>query len=186
MALLYVDEHSASLNRGEVTSGQTLTEGEFITSEGDGTFSRFDPANDSLPDGIIVHDPQGDAIAAHDEDYFADYEDLWKYDAGEHFYYQPLAAVDQIRPRSLSDNGTDPAPSFGEEVLVGVVTINNETQIVESGYTDNGGTTYSESDTGDFVALGRVDKYPQELRIQSAFDQRIPVRLTADTFTTSG
>lgn len=185
MALLYVDEHSASLNYGEVTSGQTLEEGEFIVDEGDGTFSRFDPANDALPHGIIVHYPEGDAIAAHDEDYMA-YEDLWKYDAGENFYYQPLASVDEIRPRTLSDNGTDPAPTIGEGKLMGVVNINGKTEIVESGYTDDGGTTYSESGTGDFVAIGRVDQYPQDLRIQSAFDQRVPVRLDADTYTTSG
>lgn len=185
MALLYIDEHAASLNWGEVTSGQTLTEGEFIVDQGDGTFGRFDPANDALPTGIIVHDPEGDAIQEHDEDYVS-YDSLWQYEAGEDFYWQPLASVDQLRPRSLSDNGTDPEPSFGEGVTVGIVTINGETEIVESGYTDNGGTTYSESGAGDFVAIGRVDKYPQELRIQSHYDQRIPTRLDSDLFTTSG
>jgi hypothetical protein len=185
MALLYVDEHNASLNWGEVTTAQTLTEGEFVVDEGDGTFSRFDPTNDDLPTGIIVHHPGGDAISAHDEDYSA-YEDLWKYAEGENFYYQPLAAVDQIRPRTLSDNSTDPAPSISEGVTVGIVNINGKTEIVESGYTDDSGTIYSESETGDFVAIGRVDKYPQELRIGDAFDQRVPVRLDADIFTTSG
>lgn len=185
MALLYVDEHSASLNRGTVTSGETLTEGEFIVDNEDGTHRRFDPANDALPHGIIVHHAEGDSISEHDEDYQS-YDTLWQYDAGDRFYYQPLASVDQIRPRSLSDNGTDPAPSFGEGVLVGIVTINGNTEIVESGYTDNGGTTYSEAGTGDFVAIGRLDKYPQELRISSSFDQRIPTRLDADVFTTSG
>jgi hypothetical protein len=182
MSLLYVDEHSASLNWGEVTSGQTLTEGEFVVDEGDGTFSRFDPANDTLPNGIIVHYAEGDAIVEHDEAYVA-YEDLWTYEAGENFYYQPLAAVDAIRPRSLSDNSTDPEPSFSKGTLVGIVTINGETEIVESGYTDDGGTEYSESGAGDFVAIGRVDQYPQDLRIQSAYDQRIPTRLDADVFT---
>lgn len=185
MALLYVDEHNASLNMGEVTTGQTLKEGEFVVDEGDGTFSRFDPASDALPTGIIVHHPGGDAIQANEYDYVA-YADLWKYEEGENFYYQPLASVDQIRPRTLSDNGTDPAPSIGEGVIVGIVNINGETEIVESGYTDNGGTTYSESGTGDFIAIGRVDKYPQDLRIETAFDQRVPVRLDADIFTTSG
>lgn len=184
MALLYVDEHNASLNRGTVTSGQTLEEGEFIVDNGDGTHARFDPANDALPHGIIVHDPAGDATSAHDEDYQS-YDTLWQYDEGDNFYYQPLTSVDQIRPRSLSDNGTDPAPSFGEGVLVGIVTINGNTEIVESGYTDNGGTTYSEAGAGDFVAIGRLDKYPQELRIGDSFDERIPTRLDADVFTTS-
>jgi hypothetical protein len=182
MALLYVDEHAASLNYGEVTSGETLHEGEFIVDNGDGTFARFDPANDEIPDGIIVHDPGGDAIAEHDEDYFADYEDLWSYEAGEHFYWQPLASVDQIRPKALSDNGTDPAPTFDVGEIIGIVTINTETEVVPSGYTDDAGTTYSEGGAGDFKAIGRMDKYPQELRIQSSFGQRIPTRLDASEF----
>lgn len=184
MALLYVDEHSASLNYGEVTSGETLKEGEFVVDEGDGTYGRFDPADDTLPQGIIVHHPGGDAIAAHDEDYM-DYDDLWKYEEGENFYYQPLASVDQIRPRSLTDNDTDPEPSFDKGATVGIVTINDETEIVESGYTDDDDTEYSESGSGDFAPLGRVDKVPQEITkgVQPAFDQRIPVRLDADVFT---
>jgi hypothetical protein len=185
MALLYVDEHNASLNRGTVTTGETLSEGEFIVDNEDGTHRRFDPANDALPHGIIVHHAGGDAIQEHDEDYVA-YDDLWQYEAGENFYYQPLTSVDQIHPRTLSDNGTDPAPSLGDGTVLGVVTINGETEVVESGYTDNGGTEYSEGGTGDFVAIGRQDKHPQDLRIESAYDQRVPIRLDADLFTTSG
>jgi hypothetical protein len=134
-----------------------------------------------------VHDPGGDSISKHDEDYQA-YDTLWTYDGseGDRLYYQPLASVDQIRPRTIEDNGTDPAPSLTEGAVLGIVNLNGETRLVESGYTDNGGTTYSESGTGDFVAIGRLDKYPQELRIQGAFDQRVPTRLDADTFTTSG
>lgn len=186
MALLYVDEHSASLNWGTVASGESIVEGEFITQLAGGDFRRFDPANDTIPHGIVVHYPEGDAIAEHDEDYFANYDDLWTYNEGENFYYQPLASVDEIRPRSLSDNGTDPAPDFDEGDVVGVVTINTETEVVQSGYTDNGGTTYSESGAGDFVAIGRVDQIPQEFRIESQFDQRLPTRLDADLYTTSG
>jgi len=63
------------------------------------------------------------------------------------------------------------------------VTINTETRIVQSGYTDNSGTAYSETGAGDFVALGRVDHYPMELRISDGFDQRVPVRLDADLYT---
>lgn len=188
MALLYVDEHNASLNRAPVKDGTTVEEGEFIVQESGGQVRSADPSADELPHGIVVHHPAGDSIAAHDEDYFANYDDLWTYDGseGDYLYYQPLASVDQIRPRSLSDNGTDPAPSFTEGGIVGYVTINGETEVVESGYTDNGGTTYSESGAGNFVAIGRVDKIPQELRISDNFDERIPTRLDADTFTTSG
>lgn len=185
MALLYVDERSASLNRSEVATGETIKEGELIYSIGDGTFRRADPANGELPTGIVVHYPEGDAIQENEYDYVA-YSDLWTYEEGENFYYQPLESVDQIRPRTLSDNGTDPAPSLSVEETLGYVTINGETEIVESGYTDDAGTTYSESGAGDFVALGRLDKYPQEVRIQGAFDQRVPIRLDSDTFTTSG
>lgn len=187
MALLYVDEHSASLNWSPVSGTETIVEGEFIVQNNDGTVSQFDPAVDSLPHGIVVHYAEGDSISAHDEDYQA-YDTLWTYDGAEddNLYWQPLASVDQIRPRSLSDNGTDPAPSFSEGGVVGIVLINSETELVESGYTDNAGTTYSEAGAGDFVAIGRMDKYPQELRIQGSFDQRIPTRLDADTFTTSG
>lgn len=188
MALLYVDEHAASLNWGEVTSGQTLTEGEFVVDEGDGTFSRFDPANDALPTGIIVHDPEGDAIQEHDEDYVS-YDALWQYEEGENFYYQPLASVDQIRPRSI-DEQTSPAssePDFTGTPTIGIVNLgeSGETRVVPSGYTYDG-TTYSEAGAGDFVAIGRLDKYPQELRISSGYDQRIPTRLDSDLFTTSG
>jgi len=187
MALLYIDESQASLNRADVAGGETIQEGEFVVQNGDGALEQFDPANDSLPHGIVVHNPRGDSIVEHDEDYVA-YEDLWTYngDEGDRAYYQPLASVDNIMPRTLSNNGTDPAPSINEGAIVGVVTINGETEVVESGYTDNGGTTYSESGTGDFVAIGRVDKHPQELRLSDGYHIRVPVRLDADVFTTSG
>jgi hypothetical protein len=189
MALLYVDEHSASLNRSQVTSGETLREGEFVVDNGNGEVARFDPANDALPNGIIVHHAGelSDALVEHDEDYVQNYDDLWTFsgDDGDYVYWQPLASVDQIRPRSLSDNGTDPAPSFTEGDTVGVVTVNTETEVVQSGYTDDAGTTYSETDSGDFVAIGRVDKHKQEFRIGDQFDERIPTRLDADLYTTS-
>jgi len=184
MALLYVDETQASLNRSDVASGETIYEGEFVVENSSGELARFDPANDALPHGIVVHNPEGDSIVEHDEDY-VNYSDLWKYvgDEGDRAYWQPLSSVDNIMPRTLSDNGTDPAPSISKGVIVGVVTINDETQIVESGYTDNAGTTYSESGTGDFIAIGRVDKQPQELRLTDGFNIRVPVRLDADIFT---
>jgi len=186
MSLLYVDEAQASLNRKPVASGETIYEGEFAV-EVDGELARFDPANDDLPQYIVVHHAGGDSIVEHDEDY-VDYADLWEYngDDGDRAYVQPLAAVDNIMPRTLSDNGTDPQPDVSEGNIVGIVTINGETEVVESGYTDNGGTTYSESGTGDFVAVGRIDQKPQQVRISDAYHIRVPVRLDADVFTTSG
>lgn len=190
MALLYVDEHSASLNHSPVESSSTIVEGEFIIENTDGDVEPFDPANDALPHGIVVHDPRGDSIAQHDEDYFSNYDNLWTYDgsSGHSLYWHPLASVDQIRPRSI-DEQTSPSssePTFGKGDLVGVVNLGSgETRIVPSGFTYDG-TTYSEAGGGDFVAIGRVDKYKQEFRIGTTYDERVPVRLDADTFTTSG
>lgn len=186
MALLYVNETAASLDSAHVATGETIKEGEFIVQNAGGDVARFDPANDALPHGIVVHYAAGDSIAEHDEDYFANYDDLWTYTEGDRLYYQPLASVDQIQPPTLSDNGTDPEPSIAEGNIVGIVTINGETEVVQSGYTDDAGTVYSESGTGDFVAIGRLNKYPQEWRITSQFDQRAPIRLDSDLFTTSG
>jgi len=187
MALLYVDE-TTSLDWGEVGTGETIVEGEFIVEQSDGTIAQFDPANDALPHGIVVHDAEGDSIAEHDEDYFANYDDLWTYNEGDNLHYAPLSAVDTIRPRSI-DAQTSPAstePDFTGKPVIGIVTLGGgETRVVPSGYTYDG-TTYSESGAGDFVAIGRLDQYPTELRISDSYDQRIPIRLDADTFTTSG
>jgi len=182
MALLYIDEADASLNRGEVASGETIQEGELVVSNGDGTYSTADPSASETPIGIVVHDPEGDSIVEHDEDY-VDYDDLWTYEGGENFYYQPLASVDNIMPSSLSDNGTDPEPSFLEGAIVGYVNINGQTEIVQEGYTDDAGDTYNDdAGAGDWVALGRVDQRPQETRIGNAYGIRIPTRLDSDLY----
>lgn len=193
MAYLYVNEFEASANWGEVATGETISEGELIVSLGDGTFRSADAASTETPDGIVIHDAEGDSIAEHDEDYFANYEDLWTYEEGDKFYWVPLSDVDTIMPRSVSDttdaNGNvPPEPTFGQENVVGYINgPSGETRLVPEGYTydaNNDGTaeTFSESGNGDFVGLGRVDKYPQELRIQSHYDQRIPTRLTPQHF----
>lgn len=184
MALLYVDETEASLDWGEVGTGETIVEGEFVSEQDDGTLAQFDVTGTGLPDGIVVHDPGGDSIAEHDEDYFANYEDLWTYEAGDKIYYQPLASVDTLRPRSI-DAQTSPAstePDFTGKPVIGVVELGSgETRVVPSGYTYDS-VTYSEAGGGDFVALGRLDQYPTELRISDSYDQRIPIKLNADTF----
>jgi len=200
MALLYVDEHSASLNYSAVTSGEVLREGEFVVDDGDKTVRRFDPANDALPHGIIVHHggELSDALNEHDEDYTANYGDLWKFDGddGDYVYWQPLASVDQIRPRSQDDsddsNGNTPTePNFTEGDVVGVVDINGHTAVVQEGYQfdfddDSVDDTYNDDGgAGDFVPIGRVDKHKQEFRIGDQYDERVPTRLDADIFTTS-
>lgn len=188
MALLYIDETQASLNRAEVKSGKVVHEGEFIVQNGDGTVEAFDPANDTLPHGIVVHHPGGDSIVKHDEDY-VNYEDLWKYkgDEDDRLYYQPLAAVNDIMPRII-DKQTSPdssEPTITEGTVMGIVNLGSgQTRVVPSGYTYDG-TTYSESGAGDFVAIGRVDKKPQQLRIDTAYGLRVPIRLDADEFNPS-
>jgi len=177
MSYQYVTETQVSANWGEVATGETIHEGELIVSLGDGTFRRADASSDEEPDGIVIHYAEGDAIVEHDEDYVQNYEDLWKYEEGENFYWVPITDVDQVQPESLTDNTTDPAPSFTEEAEVGYVNINTQTEIVQAGYTDDAGTKYGDGGTGDFVSLGRVDKYPQQLRISDGFGTRIPIRL---------
>ena len=191
MALLYVDEHSASLNRSQVTSGEVIHEGEFVVDDGDKTVRRFDPSSDPLPHGIVVHHAgiTSDALVEHDEDYVQNYDDLWKFDgsSGDYLYWQPLASVDQIRPRSI-DAQTSPdstEPDFTEGDTIGIVNLGSgQTRVVPSGYSYDG-TTYSETDTGNFVAIGRVDKHKQEFRIGDTYDERIPTRLDSDLFNPS-
>jgi hypothetical protein len=190
MALLYVDEHSASLNRSQVTSGETLHEGEFVVDDGDNTVARFDETSDDLPHGIIVHHAGelSDALVEHDEDYEQNYDDLWKYDGDndEYVYWQPLAAVDQIKPRSIDEQTTpsSSAPDFSEGDTVVVVNLGSgQTRVVPDSYSYDS-STYTESNN-NAIAIGRVDKHKQEFRIGDTYDERIPVRLDADIFSTS-
>jgi len=186
MSLKYVFESDASqLRRDPLASGETVTEGEFVTRNGSGELARFDPANDDIPSGIVVHHvgKLSDALVEHDEDYVA-YEDLYTFDAadGDSPYYLPLKVGQTIQPETVKDtNLTEPSIADGTEV--GIVTIGSsgETRIVESGYTDDG-TTYSESGAGDFILLGEVYQEPQYKRLEDNYDQRVPVMLTQDTF----
>jgi hypothetical protein len=185
MALQYVFDTDVPLRRVAVASGETITEGEFISLDSNGEAAQFDPANDDLPQGIVVHNPRGDSIVEHDEDY-VQYEDLWTYDGseGDRLYYAPLRQVDVVLPRVIdeqtSPSSTEPDVSAG--TVVGIVNLGSgETRIVPSGYTYDG-TTYSETGTGDFIALGRVDHSPTGLKIDSTYGNRVPVRMDADVF----
>ena len=183
MSLKYVYQSSRSeLQRDPLADGETFYEGEFVTRNSEGELARFDLANDSLPDGIVVHNPGGDSIVEHDEDY-VDYEDLWQYDGadGDRAYYLPLGPGVQIMPETLSDTSMT-EPAIGDGTVVGVVTAgaSGKTEIVEEGYTDSG-TTYNESNN-NFVALGRIYQEPQSLRIEDAYGQRVPVQLDQTHF----
>lgn len=186
MSLKYIFKSDESeLRRDPLATGETITEGEFVTRDSNGELAQFDPASDALPSGIVVHHtgPLSDALVEHDEDYVP-YEDLYTFDAadGDAPYYLPLKAGQTIQPETIKDTSLT-EPSIGDGTTVGIVTIGSsgETRIVEEGYSDSG-TTYSETDTGDFVALGEVYQEPQYKRLEDNYDQRVPVMLTPEVF----
>jgi hypothetical protein len=184
MALQYVFDSDAPLRRKPVTTGEVIAEGELVVENDDGTIARLDPSSDAIPNYIVVHDPRGDAIVEHDEDY-VDYEDLWEYDgdAGDRAYVAPLEQVDAVLPRAI-DEQTSPAssePSLTEGTVVGAVVLGSgETRVVPEGYSYDT-TTYNESNN-NFVALGRVDHDNLATKVGDIYGRRIPVRLDADQF----
>jgi len=187
MSLKYIFKQDESeLRRDPLADGETITEGEFVTRNQSGEIARFDPANDTTPEGIIVHHVGrlSDALVEHDEDYVA-YEDLYTFDAadGDQPYYLPLKTGQTIMPETIEDTSLT-EPTISDGVTVGIVTIGSsgETRIVESGYTDNG-TTYSEGGAGDFVALGEVFQRRAGTQILADdYDERVPVYLSPKTF----
>lgn len=198
MALQYVFDTDAPKVRKPLAAGEVITEGEFIIHTDAGEIRQFDPSSDPLPHGILVHDPAGDSIVDHDEDYVA-YDELWTYrgDEDDTAYFTPLEAVDMIIPETITSgadaNGnTPPEPSLGDGVTVGIISDpdTGQTRVVESGFTfdvDNDGTaeTFSESGAGDFVAIGRMSHRHYQDLLGDNYDQRISVRLDSDLFTPS-
>lgn len=184
MALQYVFDNVGNILRERtVAAGETISEGEFVTLVGNGEVAQFDPANDDVPFGIVVHNPRGDAIVEHDEDYVA-YEDLWTYEAGDDLYVAPLREVDTILPEVIEaqDSPASSVPDFDQDEEVGIVILGSgETRIVPEGYTYDG-TEYSSSGAGAYVPLGRVDHVPTGTRIQETYGKRIHTRLDNDVF----
>lgn len=184
MALQYVFlQDGNTLRERTVAAGESISEGEFVTLAGEGEVAQFDPATDSVPFGIVVHNPRGDAIVEHDEDYVP-YEDLWTYEAGDDLTLAPLREVDTILPEVI-DEQTSPAssvPDFSQDDEVGIVILGSgETRIVPAGYTYDG-TQYGNGGAGDYVPLGRVDHVPTGTRIQETYGKRIHTRLDNDVF----
>lgn len=183
MALQYVFDNETHLRRRAIAGSEQIREGEFVTQNGDGTISQFDPSSDDYPWGIIVHDPRGDAIVEHDEDY-VQYSDLFTYDGseGDRAYVAVLDNLDMVVGRTI-DEQTSPASSaidLTQDELVGIVILGSgETRIVPSGYTYDG-TTYSEGGAGNFQALGRVEQQNLETRLSDGYAMRVPVRLDND------
>jgi len=181
MALQYVFDNADNLlRRRDVTAGKTVSEGEFVTLVGDGEVAPFDPASDTVPFAIVVHNPRGDAIVEHDEDY-VDYADLWTYDGdeGDRCYVAPLRELDVVLPEVI-DEQSGPAstePEFTQDDEVGIVNLGSgETRIVPAGYSYDG-TQYGDGGGGDYVPLGRVDHEPTATRIEDVYGKRIPTRL---------
>lgn len=184
MALQYVFlQDGNTLRERSVAAGEVISEGEFVTLAGNGEVAQFDPANDTAPFGIVVHNPRGDAIVEHDEDY-VDYADLWTYrgDEDDDLYVAPLREVDTVLPEAIEAQ-TNPAssePEFNQDDVVGIVNLGSgETRIVPAGYTYDG-TQYGDGGAGDFAPLGRVDHVPTGTRISEVYGKRIHVRLDRD------
>lgn len=192
MSLKYVFKSDESdLAKDPLASGEVITEGEFVIRTSAGEIRQFDPANDALPDGIIVHHvgPLSDVLVEHDEDYVS-YEELYTFrgDDGDSAYYLPLTANQKIMPETVADTSL-PEPSISDGVTVGIVTIGSsgETRIVEEGYeydVDGDGTAevFSESGAGDFVPIGNVSHEPQYKLLENNYDQRVSVHLDQTTF----
>jgi len=197
MSLKYVFESDESqLRRDPLAAGESITEGEFVYRNNDGELEQFDPINNNIPSGIVVHHvgKLSDALVKHSEDYVA-YEDLYTFNAanGDSPYYLPLEVGQTIQPETITSqidgNGnTPPEPSISDGNEVGIlIGPSGETRIVESGYSydvDNDGVaeTFSESGNGDFILLGEVYQEPQYKRIENNYNQRIPVMLSQGTF----
>jgi len=184
MSLQYVFDNADNvLRRRDVAAGETISEGEFVVLAGDGAVAQFDPANDAVPWGIVVHNPRGDAIVEHDEDY-VDYADLWTYngDEDDRCYVAPLRELDVVLPEVI-DEQIAPAssePAFRQDDEVGIVTLGSgETRVVPAGYTYDG-VQYGDGGAGDYVSLGRVDHKPTGTRIEAIYGKRIPARLDRD------
>lgn len=186
MALIYVDGHLEGTIDTEVVS-EEIYPGDLVVRESGGGAHVADASSDSRVDGIALSLEAGDNIASHPYDYRPTRED---------FSYRPASQKDSDDklpntddrvplsvaltgrpiPKTIKDNGTDPAPNITQNDVVGVAAVGANEQdeiqgrIVEEGYTDNGGTTYGRSSTGDFVALGRAEEDV------SSFDEMVRVR----------
>jgi len=177
MSLKYIFKQDESeLRQDPLASGETVTEGEFVTRNGDGELARFDPANDALPSGIVVHHvgPLSDALVEHDEDYVP-YADLYTFKAadGDAPYYLPLKAGQTIMPESIKDtNLQEPSLSDGTTVAITADGNSGETRLVESGHP-----------TTNTIDIGEVYQHRAGQQIkENDYDERIPVMLTPEEF----
>lgn len=130
--------------------------GTIVAKTGAGQVSLTDDANTSA-DGLATAPRRGDYIAKE-----ADETTTFEYLASENDRV-PYADLDEagavLKARTISDNGTDPAPNIDDDTVVGVAHKADDAfrgRLVEEGYTDNGGTQYGDGGAGGFTAVGTV------------------------------
>lgn len=130
--------------------------GTLAADDGSGGIRRAE-ATDNRIDYLAAKHRRGDFIA-YDED-----DDLtsFTYESADNDRapLQPLVDGDVIKAHTAQDNGTDPAADISNKDIVGIAGVGGtefEGRLVESGYTDDAGTVYSEAGAGDFLKLGKA------------------------------
>lgn len=182
MALIHIQEEEKSLD-SELVNG-TVEHGDLAVRESGGGMHSVDPASDSRVDGIVPNLLVGDHMAEHDEDYREIDGFTWDGDGtiagSDRAPIQPKAVSSVFVPWTIEDNGTDPAPSIGENNEVGVAKLSDGTTgIVEAGYTDNGGTQYGNGGAGDYLAVGRAQNIGHGETLTD-YESLVEVRLDED------
>lgn len=124
---------------------------------------------DTAADGVALAPRRGDYIAKEPDE-----TTNWLYESAEDDRV-PFADLDEaaavFKARTITDNGTDPAPSISDGDVVGVAHKADDAfrgRLVEEGYTDNGGTQYGDGGAGGFTAVGTV--YRDD---SSSFDEAV-------------
>lgn len=166
-----------------------------------GELVRHDPADgklrvatgaDGRVDGVAAGMESAAWVAEDEDDFrtnrsdFAYYPkghaDADKYDGLFPVPYGGNTDEDELRLRTPTDNGTDPAPTFGPNSVVGIADsdANFAGRVVQEGYTDGASTpvTYNRSN-GNFLPIGTVSSAAPEIRENdgsySAFDSLLHV-----------
>jgi hypothetical protein len=150
----YVEQADRSYQSG--IAQEDIHVGTIVARTGAGQVSLTDDT-DTAADGLATAPRRGDYIAKE-----ADETTTFEYLASENDRV-PYADLDEagavLKARTITDNGTDPAPSISDGTVVGVAQKNDDAfrgRLVEEDYTDNAGTQYGPSGTGDFTKVGTV------------------------------
>lgn len=149
--------------------------GTVVAFDSNSKFVNVDAATHSQEDLVGVADfhHTGDAISEDDED-----TSYGTFLAAENDRASAGGREDGavIKVRTIVDNSTDPAPDISNGDVVGVADVGSgDGRIVQEGYSDNGGTTYGRSSTGDFVPIGKADRDSS-----TSFDDPVRVEVRTD------